>query len=67
MLLLYIDDIDENISLTVQLFANDCVEYRIIDFSEDSLCLQRDLNTRTIKWQMQLNIGKCVALRCTRS
>ena len=63
MFLLYINDIDENISSTVWLFADDCVMYRIIDSLEDSLCLQRDLSTIlswTKKWQMQLNIDKCV-------
>ena len=70
MFLMYINDIDENISLTVWLFADDCIMYRIIDSLEDSLCLQRDLSTIlnwTKKWQMQLNIDKCVVLRCTRS
>ena len=71
MFLLYINDIDENISSTVRLFADDCVMYRIIGSLEDSLCLQRDLSTIlswTKKWQMQLNIlDKCVVLRCTRS
>ena len=70
MFLLYINDIDENISSTVRLFADDCVMYRIIDSLEDSLCLQRDLSTIlnwTKMWQMQLNIDKCVVLRCTRS
>ena len=54
----------------VRLFADDCVIYRIIESLEDSLCLQRDLNTIidwTRKWQMQLNIDKCVELRCTSS
>ena len=45
MFLLYINDINENISSTVRLFADDCVMYRIIDSLEDSLCLQRDLST----------------------
>ena len=70
MFLLYINDIDENISSTIRLFADDCIMYRIIDSLEDSLCLQRDLSTIlnwTKKWQMQLNIEKCVVLRCTKS
>ena len=56
MFLLYINDIDESISSMVRLFADDCVIYRIIESLEDSLCLQRDLNTIldwTRKWQMQ--------------
>ena len=66
MYLLYTNDIDENISSTVQLFADDYVVHRMIDSSEDSLCLQRDLHAIlnwTKKWQMQLNIGKRVVLR----
>ena len=37
---------------------------------EDSLCLQTDLHTIyswANKWQMKLNIDKCVVPRCTRS
>ena len=55
MFLMYINDIDENISLTVRLFADDCVMYRIIDSLEDSLCLQRDLST-ILNWTKS---GRC--------
>ena len=51
------------------LFADDSVIYRVIDSLEDSPCLQRDLNTIfnwARKWQMRLNIDKCVVLRHTR-
>ena len=70
MFLLYINDIDESILSTIRLFADDCVIYKIIDSVEDSLCLQRDLHTiysYANKWQMKLNIDKCVVIRCTRS
>ena len=70
MFLLYINDIDENILSTIWLFADDCVIYRINDSVEDSLCLQRDLQTIyswANKWQVKFNIDKCVVLRCTRS
>ena len=44
--------------------------YRPVISTEDSLHLQKDLD-RVFKWtqhwQLQLNIQKCVALRCTRS
>ena len=70
MFLLYINDIDQNINSTIRLFADDCIIYRIIDTREETCNLQHDLDTisdwcRT--WQMQLNIDKCVILRCTRS
>jgi len=70
MFLLYINDINENISSTVRLFGDDCVLYRVINSEQDSVCLQHDLNTIiswTEKWQMELNIDKCVVLRCTKS
>jgi len=69
MFLLYINDINENISSTIRLFADDCILYRVINSEQDSAYLQRDLNTInwTEKWQMQLNTDKCVVLRCTKS
>ena len=63
MFLIYINDIDENISSTVRLFADDCVVYRVNNSEQDSINLQRDLNTITNWtkiWQMQLNINKCM-------
>ena len=70
MFLLYINDIDTNISSTIRLFADDCIIYKIINSMDDSRCLQRDLNVIsqwTETWQMQLNIDKCAVIRCTRS
>jgi len=61
------NDINENISSTIRLFADDCVIY---DSVEDLLCLQRDLHTIyswANKWQIKLNIDKCVVLGCTTS
>jgi len=37
MFLLYINDIDENISSTIRLFADDCIIYRTTNSVEDSL------------------------------
>lgn len=70
MFLLYINDISNNISSTIRLFADDCIIYRIIDTENDSQTLQRDLDIIscwTETWQMQLNIDKCAIVRCTRS
>ena len=44
--------------------------YRIVDTNEEACNLQHDLDKIMYwckKWQMQLNINKCVVLRCTRS
>ena len=70
MLLLYINDISESLTSHIGLFADDCIMYRPIISTEDSLHLQKDLDRVfewTRHWQMQLNIQKCVALQCTQS
>ena len=70
MFLLYINDIDADISSTIRLFADDCIIYRVINSEYDSQCLQKDLDTILCwagKWQMKLNIDKCVKMQCTRS
>ena len=70
MFLLYINDIDNNITSTIRLFADDCIIYRIVNTEDDAQYLQRDLDiisSWSDTWQMDLNIEKCVTLRCTRS
>ena len=44
MFLLYISDIDQNISSTIRLFADDCIMYRIVDINEEACNLQHDLD-----------------------
>ena len=69
MFLLYINDISAEISLSLRLFADNCVLYRIIKSDQDQLHLQSDLNliSRWSKsWQMRFNINKCVTLKCYR-
>jgi len=70
MFLLYINDIDTNITSSIRHYADDCVLYRVIKSPQDRILLQEDLNKLkqwTQTWQMQLNIGKCVSMSCTRS
>ena len=65
MLLLYINDISENLTYHVRLFADDCIMYKTISTAEDSIHLQEDLDrvfNWTKCWQRQLNIQKCVVL-----
>ena len=69
MFLLYNNNINNNISSLLRLFADDCIIYRIIKSEQDHLQLQHDLHTVyewSQKWQMRFNINKCVALRCCR-
>ena len=61
MFLVYINDINENITSSVQLFADDCVIYKSITSLEDAEQLQEDL-CKICEWtnkcQMKLNIDK---------
>ena len=69
MFLLYINNINNNISSLLRLFADDCIIYRTIKSEQDHLQLQQDLHTVyewSQKWQMHFNINKWVALRCCR-
>ena len=68
MFLLYINDISNNLTSHIRLFADDCIIYRTILSPEDLLHLQEDLDrifNWTTHWQMQFNVQKCVVLQCT--
>ena len=54
MFLVYIIDINESITSSVRLFANDCVVYKAITMLQDSE-------------QMKINVDKCAVLHCTHS
>ena len=56
MFLLYINDINSNISSSLRLFADDCIIYRIIKSEQDHLQLQQDLQT-VYEWS-QIKHGK---------
>ena len=61
MYLLHIKNISENLTSHIRLFADDCIMYRPIISTEDSLHLQKDLDRVfewTQHWQMQLNTQK---------
>ena len=47
--LLYINDISNNLTSHIKLFANDCIIYTTISSPEDSLLLQEDLD-RIFNW-----------------
>ena len=55
MFLIYINDITENVSSQLKLFADDCLLYRAIKTEQDSILLQKDLDALSqwaIIWQM---------------
>ena len=55
LFLIYINDIIENITSKLKLFADDCLLYRTITSEQDTMALQKDLDTLVqwaSKWQM---------------
>ena len=69
MFLLYMNDVSENISSSIRLFADDCIIYCSISNNDDTTLLQKDLDEISNwahVWQMKFNVSKCVLLRVTR-
>ena len=63
----YINDMPENITSTVRLFADDTIAYLTV--SSDNNTLQEDLNKLAKweeKWMMQFHPDKCVVLPITK-
>ena len=62
LFLIYINDIADNISSNIRLFADDCVLYRTINNTSDNELLQEDLSKLeqwSNIWQMDFNVKKC--------
>ena len=69
LLLIFINDLPDNIRSSVRLFADDCVLYRNIHSLQDCLTLQEDLTSLgqwEADWQMKFNVAKCHSMRVTR-
>ena len=69
MFLLCTNDIGNNCSSTLRLFAYDTFLCSVIELTSDSEHLQSDLSTiehRSQKWLMQFNPSKCCVMRITR-
>ena len=67
--MLYVNDMTDNISSPVRLFADDTIVYREIKTQKDHEALQKDLETLfqwSKTWQMSFNVTKCYALRMTK-
>ena len=70
LFLIYINDMPENITSTVRLFADDTICYLAIASPTDTNTLQDDLNrlsTWETDWQMDFHPDKCQVLRITRN
>ena len=65
LFLLYINDLPDNISTSVRLFADDCILYTPIRTQKDPSLLQNDLlklQKWQDKWLMKFNPGKCYTM-----
>ena len=65
LFLLYINDLPNNVTFQVRLFADDCLLYRSIKSVLDQLDLQRDLSYLhewSLKWCMNFNPSKFVIM-----
>ena len=68
LFLIYINDIESQITSSINLFADDSALYRPIYSESDSLSLQEDifkLQKWANTWQMAFNVNKCKLLRIT--
>jgi len=68
--LIFINDLDNNISSDVLKFADDTKIYRTVTNQEDGQRLQKDLDTVgtwAVRWQMKFNVEKCKVLHYGRN
>lgn len=70
LFLIYINDLPNNVSSNIYLFADDCVILREITDNNDNKSVQDDINAISNwcdVWLMQLNVSKCKTMRVTRN
>ena len=69
LFLIYINDIVENLSSEIRLFADDCILSREIRLPADNLAMQKDIDTLhswSLLWQMSFNTKKCHTMCISR-
>ncbi len=70
LFLLYINDLPDNLSTSIRLFADDCILYTPIRTQNYSSLLQNDLlkfQKWQDKWLMKFNPGKCYTMTLATS
>ena len=68
LFLLYINDLPQQVSSQIRLFADDCILYRQIRSARDCSLLQNDLNNLHLwqdKWLLKFNVAKCHTMSIT--
>lgn len=68
LFIIYINDIVQDLSVNVKLYADDCVLYERINSSEDQIRLNNDFRKVMRwcdRWQMVINFDKTVYMRIT--
>ena len=68
--LIYINDLPDELSSQVRLFADDTAVYLTIGGAEDGKLLQKDLDRLSVwedRWDMEFNPSKCQVVRVTSS
>jgi hypothetical protein len=68
LFLFYINDLAEELTSKVRLFADDTIAYLAIKSEDDSITLQEDLNKLAkweSNWQMKFHPSKCQVIRIT--
>ena len=70
LFLIYINDLPDELSSQVRLFADDTAVYLTIGDTEDDKVLQNDLDRLSVwedRWDMEFNPSKCQGVRVTTS
>ena len=70
LFLLFINDLAEQTSSTMRLFADDCVMYKSVKTIQDCEVLQNDLDQLhqwEKRWQLRFNASKCNIMRATHA
>ena len=68
LFLVYINDLPDELSSQVRLFADDTAVYLTVGGSDDGTVLQNDLDRLSMwesQWDMEFNPSKCLAVRVT--
>ncbi|MCG8078312.1 MAG: reverse transcriptase family protein, partial [Candidatus Thiodiazotropha taylori] len=70
LFLIYINDLPDNVTSQVRLFADDTALYLTLEGAHDSSVLQRDLDKLSVwetDWDMEFNPSKCQVVQVTGS